>query len=173
MVDQLKREASTALRVFEHNFSQKCWCCCFFFLMPVALFRTKKYSATCRHHINAAAVWQVDQLSHYGAYCRHLRWVRDLWIWCLDTFEIFEHVSTLWTVQYDTFAYFRWFCIYAGQNLMRWVRSHICHFRFAAFKNFVITSFSFAVPGHVFSLCFWIIRHLECVSHSSLRLSWV
>ena len=56
-----------------------CWCCMmllfFSFLMPVALFRAKKYTLTCRKHINAAAVWQVDQLRHHIADCRYLRWV--------------------------------------------------------------------------------------------------
>ncbi len=37
----------------------------------------KKYTSTCRKHINTAAVWQVDQLSHRVADCRYLRWVRD------------------------------------------------------------------------------------------------
>ena len=47
--------------------------CCTFSCQKVF----KKYTSTCRKHINTAAVWQVDQLSHRVADCRYLRWVRD------------------------------------------------------------------------------------------------
>ena len=85
-----------------------CWCCMMhdavFFLMPVALFRAKKYTSTCRKHVNSAAVWQVDQLSHHVTDCRYLRWVRDYWVCCCTEKLISSYVSTFNMSELVTFS---------------------------------------------------------------------